>query len=177
MRKIIWTGVLLAALAAPSAQALEVEELPPSLVVKINKTTQKMHISVNGKPTHTFTVSTGTRRYATPSGTFVPTRVHRYWWSRQWNNAPMHWAVFFHNGFAIHGTDYIRTLGLPASHGCVRLHPRNAATFFALVNRHGRARTRITLYGTPRYGPVRSYAPRVATYRRRAMGSFGSFSN
>ena len=93
----------------------------------------------------------------------------------------MHWALFFHNGFAIHGTDYIRTLGLPASHGCVRLHPRNAATLFALVNKHGAQRTRITLYGTPRWGaPVRSRA-RVAGYSRRSRGNFGggfgSYSN
>ncbi len=177
MRKIIWTGFLLATLAAPSAQALEVEVLPPSLVVSINKSTQKMHIKVNGKPAYTFTVSTGARGYGTPSGSFVPTRVHRYWWSRQWDNAPMHWAVFFHNGYAIHGTDYIRTLGIPASHGCVRLHPRNAATFFALVNRYGRARTRITLHGTPNFGPVAARSSRVANYRRRSIGSCASFSS
>jgi lipoprotein-anchoring transpeptidase ErfK/SrfK len=31
----------------------------------------------------------------------------------------------------------VRRLGRPASHGCVRLAPRNAAILFALVKRYG----------------------------------------
>ena len=54
-------------------------------------------------------------------------------------------AVFFHGGYAIHGTGSIRSLGRPASHGCVRLHPNNAAALYALVQKYGPRRTRITL--------------------------------
>jgi len=49
------------------------------------------------------------------------------------------------DGFAIHGTTDIRRLGGPASHGCVRLHPSNAATLYALVERSGRDNTRIEI--------------------------------
>jgi lipoprotein-anchoring transpeptidase ErfK/SrfK len=52
-------------------------------------------------------------------------------------------SVFFHGGYAIHGTYETRNLGLPVSHGCVRLHPQDAATFFAMVQEAGLANTRI----------------------------------
>ena len=55
----------------------------------------------------------------------------------------MPYSVFFYGGYAIHGTDKISQLGRPASHGCVRLHPSHAATLFNLINRHGRANSRI----------------------------------
>ena len=54
-------------------------------------------------------------------------------------------SIFYH-GFAIHGTNDLRRLGGPASHGCVRLHPSNAATLYALVERNGRGSTRIEIY-------------------------------
>ena len=57
----------------------------------------------------------------------------------------MPYSVFFYGGYAIHGTTYLRSLGRPASHGCIRLHPRNAARFFGLIQRHGRGNTRIVI--------------------------------
>ncbi len=56
-------------------------------------------------------------------------------------------SIFFHEGYAIHGTGYVSRLGRPASHGCVRLHPANAATLYALVREHGRDNTRIVVGG------------------------------
>jgi lipoprotein-anchoring transpeptidase ErfK/SrfK len=40
-------------------------------------------------------------------------------------------------GHAIHGTSAVGRLGRPASHGCIRLHPGNAAVFYNLVNNYG----------------------------------------
>jgi integrase len=59
-------------------------------------------------------------------------------------------SIFFHEGYAIHGTQYVSRLGRQASHGCVRLHPANAATLFALVREHGRDNTSIEVTGTAR---------------------------
>ena len=42
-------------------------------------------------------------------------------------------SIFYSGNFAIHGTNQISRLGGPASHGCVRLHPSNAAVLFSLV--------------------------------------------
>ncbi|MFL5314149.1 MAG: L,D-transpeptidase, partial [Microvirga sp.] len=47
-------------------------------------------------------------------------------------------------GYAIHGTNSIRQLGRPASHGCVRLHPGNAAALYRLVQSRGGARIVVT---------------------------------
>jgi lipoprotein-anchoring transpeptidase ErfK/SrfK len=60
-------------------------------------------------------------------------------------SAPMPHAIFFYDGFAIHGTNELARLGGPASHGCVRLHPAHAAALFALVQRNGPRNTRIEI--------------------------------
>ena len=57
----------------------------------------------------------------------------------------MPYSVFFHKDYAIHGTNSIRRLGRPASHGCVRLHPANARKLFNLVEKHGKSRSRIVI--------------------------------
>jgi lipoprotein-anchoring transpeptidase ErfK/SrfK len=49
-------------------------------------------------------------------------------------------------GFAIHGSYEISHLGRPASHGCVRLDPGNAAILFGLVQREGMAATTIVIH-------------------------------
>ena len=56
-------------------------------------------------------------------------------------------SIFFHGGYAIHGSYEIRRLGGPASHGCIRLHPANAATLFALVKQRGMSDTTIVVSG------------------------------
>ena len=66
------------------------------------------------------------------------------WYSRKYDMSPMPHALFFEGGLAIHGTSAIRQLGRPASHGCVRLAPRNAQTLFELVRQHGGAQVVVT---------------------------------
>jgi L,D-transpeptidase catalytic domain len=51
----------------------------------------------------------------------------------------------FYKGYATHGTTELSRLGGPASHGCVRLHPRNAATLYALVQGFGGANAHLDL--------------------------------
>jgi hypothetical protein len=60
-------------------------------------------------------------------------------------SSPMPRAIFFHGGFAIHGTCELSRLGGPASHGCVRLHPSHAAALFSLVEHSGRRHARIEI--------------------------------
>jgi lipoprotein-anchoring transpeptidase ErfK/SrfK len=117
-----------------------------AILVEIEKSTQTMYVTVNGVTRHQWPVSTGRGRFGTPSGTFRPQRLERRWFSRRYYNSPMPYSVFFHKGYAIHGTSEIHRLGGPASHGCVRLHPRNAAILFSLVRGFGPGRTRIAIY-------------------------------
>jgi hypothetical protein len=69
----------------------------------------------------------------------------RTYFSKKYYDSPMPHSIFFYHGFAIHGTEYIHRLGGPASHGCVRLHPRAAATLYALVQRYGMSNTLIVI--------------------------------
>jgi lipoprotein-anchoring transpeptidase ErfK/SrfK len=57
----------------------------------------------------------------------------------------MPYAVYFRGGYAIHATGAVGRLGRPASHGCVRLAPGNAAKLFSMVQQYGSGNTRIVV--------------------------------
>lgn len=114
------------------------------VVVSIDKSSQRMSVSVDGAPRHSWAVSTGTGG-GPPSGVYRPQRLERSWRSRKFGWAPMPHAIFFHGGYAIHGTIHVSRLGRRASHGCVRLHPSNAATLFSILRNEGAGRTRIVV--------------------------------
>ena len=132
------TAVAVLLALVPSAASAEV-------VARISKSGQTMDVYVHGTHYYSWPVSTGRGRYATPSGTFRAKRLERRWYSTKYNNAPMHYAVFYSGGYAIHATTKIGQLRQPTSHGCVRLAPSHAAKFYSLVSSHGAARTRITI--------------------------------
>ncbi|SNY93875.1 L,D-transpeptidase catalytic domain [Cohaesibacter sp. ES.047] len=113
--------------------------------VKIDLSSQKMYVTVNGFRRHTWPVSTARRGYRTPIGSFRPTRMHAKYFSKKYHGSPMPHSIFFRGGYAIHGTGAIKNLGRPASHGCVRLHPTNARKLFALVKKNGPANTHISI--------------------------------
>ncbi|MGD9925074.1 MAG: L,D-transpeptidase [Pseudorhodoplanes sp.] len=112
------------------------------IVVRVDKSAQRLSVSVDGVPSHTFVVSTGLAG-GPPNGSYKPQRLERTWHSRLFNMAPMPYSIFFHGHYAIHGTNQIKRLGRRASKGCVRLHPKDAAVLFNLVKKHGMAKTRI----------------------------------
>jgi lipoprotein-anchoring transpeptidase ErfK/SrfK len=132
-------------MAVAIASALAPASASADVVARISKSSQTMDVYVHGTHYYSWTVSTGRGHYATPSGTFRPKRLERRWYSTKYNYAPMHYAVFYSGGYAIHATSEVDRLGRPASHGCVRLSPSNAAQFYSLVRSHGAARTRITI--------------------------------
>ena len=115
------------------------------VVAQIDISRQTMSVYENGALTYSWRVSTAGRGYRTPVGTYRPTRMHRMWYSRKYDNAPMPHSIFFRGGYAIHGTNYIKSLGRPASHGCVRLHPENARILYNMVKAHGSGATQIVL--------------------------------
>jgi hypothetical protein len=125
------------------------------LEVVINKSTQQMSVVIDGSVRYVWRISTGRDVYSTPNGSFVPERLERTWFSKSYYNSPMPYAIFFHNGYAIHGSYAIDQLGGPASHGCVRLHPDHAAILFELVQQAGPENTRIVVTGAsaPNTGP------------------------
>ena len=64
-------------------------------------------------------------------------------YSRKYDNSPMPNSIFSPGGFVIHGTGYVKSLGRPASHGCIRLAPANALKLYNLVQKHGLGSARI----------------------------------
>src|SRR4051812_14896543 len=103
------------------------------ILVNISKSSQRMSVLVDGTSRYNWAVSTGARSYTTPSGVYKPQWLARKWFSKKYHNAPMPHSIFFHEGYAIHGTTEVSRLGKIASHGCVRLHPENAAKLYQLV--------------------------------------------
>jgi lipoprotein-anchoring transpeptidase ErfK/SrfK len=113
------------------------------LVAKVDVSSQTMTVSYRGEILHKWKVSTGRKDFDTPRGAWRPQRMAVEYYSRKYDNAPMPYAVFFTGGYAVHGTNKVKALGRPASHGCVRLKTGNAATFYSLVQQVGRKNTRI----------------------------------
>jgi hypothetical protein len=103
------------------------------IVVTVDKSAQLLSVVVDGAPHYQWPVSTARIGYSTPNGTYRPQRLERKWFSRKYDWSPMPYSIFFNEGYAIHGSYEISHLGRPASHGCIRLHPQNAALLFALV--------------------------------------------
>lgn len=133
---------LVAALVLACPAAAEV-------LISVDKDAQRMTVAVDGQTRYTWPVSTGADSYDTPSGAHRPFRMERTHYSREFDDAPMPNAIFFTGqGHAIHGTNQTRRLGSAASHGCVRLAPKNAATLFNLVKAEGMARTRVVIEGS-----------------------------
>lgn len=157
--------VLTLVLGAPAAMA--------DVVITVDKTAQRMSVAVDGTPRYSWPVSTGGSGYDTPSGSYRPFRMERTHFSKEWDDAPMPFAMFFTNqGHAIHGTNHVRSLGQPVSHGCVRLSVRNAATLFGLVKAEGMGHTQVRIEGEGAL--VAEGEPRVRSAQRR--GGYGSAS-
>jgi hypothetical protein len=138
--KVAVLAVFLAMLGAATANA--------GVLININKTTQRMTVSVDGKHRYTWKVSTGKFGYGTPSGTYHPFRMEPTHFSTEWDDAPMPHSIFFTTrGHAIHGSYHTRRLGTAVSHGCVRLAPGNAAKLYSLVAQKGMGNTTIVISG------------------------------
>ena len=100
--------------------------------ITISKSKQRMTVH-SSEGSYSWPVSTARRGYYTPTGVFHPYSLQPMHYSRKYDNAPMPHSIFFSGGYAIHATPHTGNLGRPASHGCVRLSPANAATLYGIV--------------------------------------------
>ena len=126
-------------IAAPSYAYAHVE-------INIDLTSQTMTVHSGSGETYVWPISSGKAGYATPRGVFRPRALYAMVHSAKYGNAPMPHSIFFHGQYAIHGTAAVGNLGRPASHGCIRISPANAATLFAMVQRQG---AEIRIVGSP----------------------------
>ena len=140
--------VLLRQLSALTITVMFLGWLTPAVAnvsVRIDISSQTMTVAINGAHYATWKVSTARRGYYTPRGSYRPFLLKRMHYSRKYDNSPMPHSIFFRGGYAIHGTYYLKSLGRPASHGCIRLAPQNAARLYSIVRHHGSRKTRITI--------------------------------
>jgi hypothetical protein len=138
----------LAAAFLLSLTMLVAEVSAKAVEITINKVSQKMTVRVDGDIEYIWPVSTGAAGYETPTGNYRPFRMEAEHFSKEWDDAPMPHSIFFTDrGHAIHGSFHVKSLGRRASHGCVRLHPDNAAKLFTLVQTAGLGNTRVVLRG------------------------------
>jgi lipoprotein-anchoring transpeptidase ErfK/SrfK len=118
---------------------------PTGVNIRIDISSQSMVVDVGGRTYGRWKVSTARQGYYTPRGAWRPFLLKKMHYSRKYDNSPMPHSIFFLGGYAIHATNYVKSLGRPASHGCIRLHPSNAAKLYSLVQKHGMKSTRITI--------------------------------
>jgi lipoprotein-anchoring transpeptidase ErfK/SrfK len=134
--------------------------------IHIDLSTQRMQVT-SSSGAYNWAVSTARSGYSTPRGSYAPISLQRMHYSRKYDMTPMPHSIFFRGGYAIHGSYATRSLGRPASHGCVRLAPGNASKLFSMVQAEG---ARISISGTPPQGRTlmaraRRSAPEVAARR------------
>ncbi len=136
-------GLILTALlgAAPSFATVNDE-----IQIRVDLAKQKMFVSINGWKKYTWPISSAREGFDTPEGLYRPTRMYETYRSKEYNNAPMPYSIFFYRGYAIHGTSAVKSLGTPASHGCIRLDPDNAKQLYELVDVNGKNNTRVFIH-------------------------------
>jgi lipoprotein-anchoring transpeptidase ErfK/SrfK len=140
MRGYFAALILGVALAAPAAAMAE------RVVARVSISTQTMKVYHEGRLLYTWLVSTAKPGKVTPTGVYFGAEaLSKHHRSRLYNNAPMPFAIFYDGHYAIHGTDQIKRLGQPASHGCVRLDPDNAAILFQMVKAEGKDNLRVEI--------------------------------
>jgi lipoprotein-anchoring transpeptidase ErfK/SrfK len=147
----------------------------PTLIAAIDLSEQKMTVKVNGEFRYSWPISSGTAQHPTPTGTFRPEWTSKMWYSRKYDWAPMPNAVFINGGVAVHGTYAVSRLGSPASHGCIRLAPTNAKTFFNLVQKHGLNKVKVTVFGKPNWRGDAIASRSSSRKRSYADNDYGSY--
>jgi len=139
VKALVCGFLVAAATAAPSFATVR---------INIDLSNQRMHVE-SAEGTFSWPVSTARSGYETPAGEFAPTGMERMHYSKKYDNAPMPYSIFFYGGYAIHGSYETRSLGRPASHGCVRLSPGHARRLYDMVSAEGAT---ISITGTPPAG-------------------------
>jgi hypothetical protein len=146
------------------------------IAITVDKDAQMMTVAVDGVERYHWPVSTGNPSHETPNGTFRTFRMEEDHFSKEFDDAPMPHSIFFTKiGHAIHGTESEGKLGIPVSHGCVRLSRANAATLYAMVEKDGVLNTTVTLTGSAQVALARNPRTRAnaAIARRDPDAQYG----
>ena len=108
-----------------------------SVTAHVDISEQRMDVYLDGAHAYSWPVSTARSGKWTPRGRWTAKWLSKNHKSSRYDGAPMPYSIFYSGNFAIHGTNQVSRLGRPASAGCVRLHPSNAAHLFGLAQQVG----------------------------------------
>ena len=114
-------------------------------LIQVDLSTQTMRVS-SSQGDYVWPISSARAGFVTPRGTYGVQRLEAMHYSHKYHNSPMPHSIFFRGGYAIHGTYSTGSLGAPASHGCIRISPGNAAALYQIVRAEG---ARISITGSP----------------------------
>jgi lipoprotein-anchoring transpeptidase ErfK/SrfK len=114
------------------AQIMQTQGTPAPLLasgepnrVEVSLAQQVLYLYENGSLSKILSVSSGTAKTPTPTGTFRMYRSESGWHTSSLGR--LYNAQYFVGGYAIHGSTSVPAE--PASHGCVRI-PMNSAEWF-----------------------------------------------
>ncbi|MEO1718734.1 MAG: L,D-transpeptidase [Pseudomonadota bacterium] len=136
-------GLLAAIVIMSGFATTSVAAQAATLVARVDLSSQRMQVYVDGRRAHTWRISTGKRGWETKPGMYTPYKMLPKYYSKKWRMRLPYLIWIGNDGTAIHGTDYASRLGRRASHGCIRLSIGNARKFYRLVQRHGMWGTRV----------------------------------
>lgn len=157
--------ILIAALTLVCGLFIAGRSAEAAVDIHVDLAAQRMTVHA-GSENYVWPVSTARSGYVTPRGTYHPQSLQLMHYSRKYENSPMPHSIFFHGGYAIHGTYEAAYLGWPVSHGCVRLSVGNAATLYALVKAEG---ANITISGAS--APSPKYVAAAHSHRHRHVAA------
>jgi hypothetical protein len=124
----------------------------------LNIPASRLDVYEHGERTRSYAISAGRREFATPAGHYKITQVI---WNPWWHPPKSEWArgekptppgpgnpmgrvkINFANLYYIHGTPWEDELGIPASHGCIRIGDNDLLELTRLIHK----------YRTPRVDP------------------------
>jgi len=109
----------------------------PKVIIQVDLTAQSMHVQFTDGTTADWPISSGRPGLDTPDGHYKAQWIDPDHVSKQYQDAPMPYAVFFDlKGHAFHGS-YQKKFGVAVSHGCVRLPVDDAKKLFEAVKLSG----------------------------------------
>lgn len=129
----------------------------PKILIDADLTTQSVHVRFADGHEETWLISSGRPGLDTPDGQYKPQWVDPDHISKQYQDAPMPYAIFFDlKGHAFHGS-YQKTFGVALSHGCIRLPIDDAKKLFEAVQVSG---AEINITGRAQSGRATAWARR-----------------
>ncbi|MBW4561975.1 MAG: L,D-transpeptidase [Mojavia pulchra JT2-VF2] len=108
------------------------KQITQSRRIEIDLSEQRLSAWEGKKRVYSFRISTGKRSTPTPTGKFQINSKYRInrMRGRTYDIPDVPYAMYFYEGYAIHGAYWHNKFGTPVSHGCVNLPVKKARQLY-----------------------------------------------